>query len=436
MKVKVLEGDRWWRRSDPRGFWRIWLAGARGDASGIRRWKFWIWWTRSRTPAARWRAIIKLLVTPVSGPRDCWSCVRVYGVSRARQFIDLVRIRLGTGLSPLIYYKFQLFDPERRGDALSYLAETNQLLKVLLPRLPPTVDLGIFEAKGMFEDWCRDHDLPTVPNLLEIDAGQVVFRAEVPIPDGDLFAKPTNWHQGKGAERLHYELEGGGPRWRTNTGRLLGRDELESYLVERSTELGRPFILQGCLVNHPSIRALGNGSLCTLRVMTTRSHPAPAEPLLTVLRVATGDSAADNFDLGGIATPVDLRTGRCGKAIAKRGEYPVDRFSVNPDNGAAIEGLEVPYWRESVELAVRAHSLLDHRIPVIGWDVAVLDDGPILIEANDLPCTNIAQMPTGIPLGATNYARHIVAELKSVFGLGAIRGGNDGRVATSRAAGP
>lgn len=425
MKIKVLEGDRWWRRPDPQGFWRIWLASAPENARGIRRWMLWVWWTRSRSSRARWRALIKLAATPIAGIKECWSYLgaygdkvsRVHGISRFRQFVDLVRIRLGAGLSPLVYYKFHLFSPERRGNALGYLNETNQLLKVLLPRLPPTADLGIFEAKRLFEDWCREHDLPTASNLLEVDGNAVVFRSQDPIPPYALFAKPTNWHQGKGAERLRYEPLDGSPRWRTGTGRLLGPDEIEAYLVERSLELQRPFVLQACLVNHPVIRALGNGSLSTLRVMTTRRAPAPAEPLLAVLRVATGNAAADNFDLGGIATRVDLGTGRCGKAIAKRGDYPVESFSINPDNGAQIEGLEVPYWREAVELALRAHSLLDHRIPVIGWDVAILDGGPVLIEANDLPCTDIAQMPTGIPLGKTSYARYIVSELKSVFGL-------------------
>lgn len=48
---------------------------------------------------------------------------------------------------------------------------------------------------------------------------------------------------------------------------------------------------------------------------------------------------------------------------------------------SAIWEIVVPGVREAVELALAAHRTLP-RIYTIGWDVAVTEDGPIIIEGN------------------------------------------------------
>jgi hypothetical protein len=80
-----------------------------------------------------------------------------------------------------------------------------------------------------------------------------------------------------------------------------------------------------------------------------------------------------------------------------------------------IAGLTIPCWAECVARACRAHGLIEAQVPVIGWDVAVLEDGPILVEANHLPCGNLAQMPAGFPLGASPFAEVVVGRLRTSF---------------------
>jgi glutathione synthase/RimK-type ligase-like ATP-grasp enzyme len=69
----------------------------------------------------------------------------------------------------------------------------------------------------------------------------------------------------------------------------------------------------------------------------------------------------------------------------------------HPDTGAQIEGRKLPLWEEVKELALTAHRLFDDRV-VIGWDIAMLDGGPILIEGNGNPDMDIIQrfMTTGL----------------------------------------
>ena len=65
-------------------------------------------------------------------------------------------------------------------------------------------------------------------------------------------------------------------------------------------------------------------------------------------------------------------------------------LSAHPDTGAAIEGRAVPLWGEAKALAIAAHREFNDRI-AIGWDVAILDDGPILVEGNGNPDLDILQ---------------------------------------------
>jgi hypothetical protein len=89
-------------------------------------------------------------------------------------------------------------------------------------------------------------------------------------------------------------------------------------------------------------------------------------------------------------------------------EEAVDRV------GMGIAGTRLPYWPESVELALRAHGRLGE-IPCVGWDVAVLERGPLLLEGNASPGVQLLQMPSGRPLGATEYPRCFNAHLALRF---------------------
>jgi hypothetical protein len=114
----------------------------------------------------------------------------------------------------------------------------------------------------------------------------------------------------------------------------------------------------------------------------------------------TGGARVDNFAANGIAAPVDLETGRVGKAVAKdprRGS-----FAAHPDSGGAIEGIVVPCWEEACALATRAHGAFPW-LPTVGWDVVVTPGGPIVLEANPNWCVELAQIPSGRPLGETAY---------------------------------
>ena len=57
-------------------------------------------------------------------------------------------------------------------------------------------------------------------------------------------------------------------------------------------------------------------------------------------------------------------------------------------SGGTIAGRKLLYWSETIDLVQRAHAAFPDRV-IIGWDVAILADGPCLVEGNGGPDLDI-----------------------------------------------
>jgi glutathione synthase/RimK-type ligase-like ATP-grasp enzyme len=62
----------------------------------------------------------------------------------------------------------------------------------------------------------------------------------------------------------------------------------------------------------------------------------------------------------------------------------------HPNTGAAIVGRQLPQWEEIKALAVQAHRAFDDRV-IVGWDIGVTDQGPLVVEGNSSPDLDIVQ---------------------------------------------
>lgn len=231
------------------------------------------------------------------------------------------------------------------------------------------------------------------------------------LPRRNLFTKPNDALQGRGTDRWPYDGTAEGPGW---TGED-GRRRTEAELLAEFAELSRPrgLLVQEQLRNHPALARLAPGALSTVRVLTLRGLDGRVRVITAVAKLPGGDAPTDHMGRGGVAAPVDLATGRLGQAVGKGKPFlaPVD---VHPRTGAAIAGFQLPLWEEAKALAVRAHEALD-RLVCVGWDVAILEDGPVIIEGNDNPGHTSSQSPTGVPLGETEVVPTLAARLRAVF---------------------
>jgi hypothetical protein len=304
---------------------------------------------------------------------------------------------------------FEFWAKDRRRLADYYVSKPEFL--VILDWLYPTRDGRPFYAgkpsdgremldKGRFFADCNEYGLPTTPILAEFQEGALArWYGPDPgkLPHADLFSKPTRGVNGRGASWWHRGPSG----WYRSEGESLGTEQVLRLLAQESAK--EPLILQPKLSNHPRMATVSAGGLCTVRVVTVGLPGGNAELVVASLRMPIGLSATDNFAGGGLGSAIDLDTGCLRAAVRKRPDYGYAVYSTHPDTGQAIEGFCVPCWDEVVELCLRGQEAFS-QYHSVGWDVAVTEDGPLLLEGNSDWGIDVIQIPHELPIGLTRFA--------------------------------
>jgi len=172
--------------------------------------------------------------------------------------------------------------------------------------------------------------------------------------------------------------------------KVLSVKDLDSQaIIKYLAATGNDFI-EEYIIQHKDLMRLSPSGVNTLRIVTQLNNKDEVEILATILRISV-NSAVDNWHAGNMAAPINLSTGIVeGPAyymdITKPEEY------YHPTTGVKIVGFKIPYWKESLQMAKDA-ALYNKKNRSIGWDIAVTDDGPDLIEGNNSWCKLIWQLP-------------------------------------------
>jgi hypothetical protein len=322
------------------------------------------------------------------------------GRTPLQQYLDQIRLALREGILPPWYYIFELFEAERRSEAALFITrwETKRAIYPMLRDPPPRSPLA---DKAAFARHCERHGVASAPLLAVACGGVLRFAA----PDGrapahDLFIKPATGRGGAGAEAWSYI---GRDRFQSGQGEVLGAAALAGRLARRSR--WRSLVVQPRLVNDPRLGDLACGALATARILTCLSEEGQPEIMGAVFRMPSRAGAAvDNFHAGGVAAHVDLETGRLSSATDLGLRAAIGWRSRHPASRAPIEGRVLPHWPAAKALAIKAHrAFADHVL--VGWDIALLADGPCVVEGNGGPDLDIMQRPARTPAGDGRLAQ-------------------------------
>ena len=183
-----------------------------------------------------------------------------------------------------------------------------------------------------------------------------------------FIAKPSNGQCGKGIEIIDNK-------------KFKGAEQVLNYLRENSLDLVEEIIKQ-----HKLLNKINPSSVNTIRIVSI--YNKKVFYVGACFRIGN-KKFVDNFESGGMTAKVDVETGIVlSPAIDKAGNV----YYNHPVTKAKIEGFKIPYYEEALKLIAEMTKLVP-TIRYIGWDIAITENGPVLVEANPLPGSQITQMP-------------------------------------------
>jgi hypothetical protein len=258
-----------------------------------------------------------------------------------------------------------------------------------------------------FHEMCMAHAIPTPPilaafgpsrNLLKFESGRP--------PERDLFVKPRIGLAGEGAERFRWH----GGAFESDRGRRIRREDLDGYLTTRAENEKRTLLVQPVLLNHPGLRVEKNAALATVRLVTGRSADGDVVAVYGFIYFARPNTITAK---GGYVALIDLATGRLMSAPPK-GIWGAKLFSYHHFTDDARM---LPDW-DVVLLHCKVAHQACHNFVFVGWDVALTDRGPMLLEGNAGWSADEYQSLTGEPLGNdAQFNKILAAALSGCQGL-------------------
>ena len=163
---------------------------------------------------------------------------------------------------------------------------------------------------------------------------------------------------------------------------LLKKENLKNDMqVYGNQLLERGFIHQQCVVQHPLINKIYASSINTLRLDTYIDKIGKIHILSAFMRFGAGGKVVDNASSGGFYVSVDINSGTLAKSGHQLMKYGGREYTAHPDTGFVFGGFHIPFFEEVKMLIIKTVALIPDRM--IGWDVAISQNGPLIIEGND-----------------------------------------------------
>lgn len=199
-----------------------------------------------------------------------------------------------------------------------------------------------------------------------------------------IFIKPLSLYGGTGCYKLS---------------KTTFKEDIEKCadFILRNACVHEAFVLQ-----HKDINTMHAGCINTIRMETFIDDSGKIHILSAFMRFGVGDSFVDNAHSGGFYVGINLESGSLNKLGHQYMEYGGGTFTHHPDSGIKLEGFKIPYFKETCKLVHRATTIIPDRY--IGWDIAISNNGPIIIEANEYPSIFMADIAYG------GYRRHPLYE--------------------------
>ena len=177
----------------------------------------------------------------------------------------------------------------------------------------------------------------------------------------NYFIKPIRGSLGSGIEQIH---------------------DFEEYCKSKENFMKGRFIVQESVTQHSEMNKLNPKSVNTLRLVTIMDKNGEVSLFSRLLRIGTSKSGyVDNWAKGSLIVGITKDGG-----LKKYGFYQPGfgtKEQMHPDSKIEFETFKIPYYSQAEEAVIRAHKFF-YDMYSVGWDVAITENGCVIIEGNNL----------------------------------------------------
>lgn len=338
---------------------------------------------------------------------------RATGKSLTSQIIEMTRLWFKDGIDPPSYYAQELYEPTRLYDVPHYLTrfETkNGLLGALNKLIPKPFPGNEMSDKALFAECCAKHGIPHPQTLIAVSRDKVEWHCTPAELETNLFCKRQRGMGAMGTLTFRCKSPG---HYVDENNREYDLGGMLAMLKQYSTK--NPMLVQPWLRNHPAITDLAIDSLITIRVVTCMDERGEAEVTLAMLRLlAKLEPQWRNLPDGEYAAPIELSSGVMGLFTGDNFKTSHIRYENHLVTGAPIKGRVLAEWAAIKTVAVSAHMAFPHRL-LIGWDIALTENGPIVLEGNTNLDVMFMQRVHDTPAGRTRFGELVNFHLMSLY---------------------
>ncbi|GHF20318.1 hypothetical protein GCM10017044_13950 [Kordiimonas sediminis] len=315
---------------------------------------------------------------------------------------DVIRCFKGAiwyGALPADYYNYALHSSPHPHGLYSRRIETKGMFDLL--NSAARDERNTLADKEQFSIVCQKYQIPTARILAVAGPDRHVKD----LPKRDIFIKPAEGSKGEDTISLQYNEE--------NNSYFDNRFKVPlstQAAIQQTNDIAqrKKILIQTLVSNSSEIAPISPGGLATARIYTVKTVEGDYRLTNALLRLSgASTNITDNFNNqlasndGNMASCIDIETGKLSAAIVNNcHNISKNKYRPHhPETGAQIEGITLPWWTDIKRLCLRAHEQAFKKFVFIGWDVALTDKGPVLIEGNWNPGITFIQRIEERPYG-------------------------------------
>lgn len=204
-----------------------------------------------------------------------------------------------------------------------------------------------------------------------LDSGRYIDENE--FLEGDLngFCKVINGYGGSGV--FPFEI---------SNREILVRKETVTFPDFLKMLGSNKYLIQERIVQHPEMNALNPSCINTIRILTMRTGNT-VHLFEDYLRIGINNSYVDNGMSGNIMIGIGEAGKLMNEAWSTGKDDPIHTLKKHPQTGVRFEDFTIPFYQESVVMAKSLHQLYQQFF-MIGWDICITPEGPLVIEGNNI----------------------------------------------------